>query len=50
MKAMEVGKGYFWVLLSNLGDDREFAYGLTDEAGKINLNSASEEMLLNLPG
>ena len=50
MKAMEVGQGYFWVLLSNLEDDREFAYGLTDEAGKINLNSASEEMLLNLPG
>ena len=48
-KAMQLGEGYFWVLRSNLEDEREFDYGLTDEAGKINLNSASEEMLLRLP-
>lgn len=49
-EAMQVGEGYFWVLRSNLEEDQEFYYGLTDEAGKINLNSASEEMLLRLPG
>ena len=49
-EAMQLGKGYFWVLRSNLEEDQEFDYGLTDEAGKINLNSASEEMLLRLPG
>jgi type II secretory pathway component PulK len=49
-QAMEVGEGYFWVLHSNLGDDDDYAYGLTDEASKINLNSASQEMLQNLPG
>ncbi len=49
-KAMQLGKGYFWVLRSNLENERQFDYGLTDEAGKINLNSASEEMLLRLPG
>lgn len=49
-KGQEVGQGYFWILRCNLEDDREFDYGVTDEAGKINLNSASEEMLLNLPG
>jgi len=49
-RAMEVGQGYFWVLHSNLGDDDDYAYGLTDEASKINLNSASQEMLQNLPG
>jgi len=49
-RALEVGEGYFWVLHSNLEDDDEYDYGLTDEAGKINLNSASEEMLLKLPG
>ena len=49
-EAMQVGKGYFWLLRPNLQDDREFDYGLTDEAGKINLNSASQEMLLRLPG
>jgi len=47
---MQVGDGYFWVLRSNLQSDREFDYGLTDEAGKINLNSASQEMLQRLPG
>jgi len=49
-EAAEIGKGYFWLLRSDLEDDREFDYGLTDESGKINLNSASEEMLLKLPG
>jgi type II secretory pathway component PulK len=49
-EALQVGQGYFWVLRSNLEDDRDFDYGLTDEAGKINLNSASLEMLLKLPG
>jgi DNA uptake protein ComE-like DNA-binding protein len=47
---MQVGDGYFWVLRSNLQSDREFDYGLADEAGKINLNSASQEMLQRLPG
>lgn len=49
-EAMEVGKGYFWLLRPNLQDDQELDFGLTDEAGKINLNSASQEMLLRLPG
>jgi type II secretory pathway component PulK len=49
-EAMHVGQGYSWVLRSNLEDDRQLDYGLTDEAGKINLNSASLEMLLKLPG
>jgi len=49
-QARELGQSYFWVLRSNLEDDREFEYGVTEEAGKINLNSASLEMLLKLPG
>ena len=49
-EAIELGEDYFWVLRSNLEDDDKFDYGLTDEAGKVNLNSASEEMLLRLPG
>lgn len=49
-EAQEVGDGYFWVLRSNLESDREFTFGLTDEASKINLNSASQEMLQRLPG
>lgn len=49
-EALQVGEGYFWVLQSNLEDDREYRFGLTDEAGKINLNTASLEMLQKLPG
>jgi type II secretory pathway component PulK len=49
-EGVELGKGYFWILRSNLENEREFDYGLRDESGKINLNSASEEMLLRLPG
>jgi type II secretory pathway component PulK len=49
-EAMQVGDGFFWVLRPNLEDDRQRDYGPTDEAGKINLNSASLEALLKLPG
>jgi type II secretory pathway component PulK len=47
--AMKVGTGYFWVLRSNLENDRDFEFGLTDEAGKINLNTATYGMLMKLP-
>ena len=49
-EALQVGQGYFWILRSNLESDREFAYGLANESNKINLNSASQEMLQRLPG
>lgn len=49
-EAMPVGSGYFWVLRSNLEDNRSHDFGPTDEAGKVNLNSATLEMLLKLPG
>ena len=49
-EAMQIGDGFFWVIRPNLSDDRNIDYGLKDEAGKINLNSASLEMLLKLPG
>jgi len=48
-EAIEVGDGFFWIIRANLSDDRNYDYGLSDEAGKINLNSASLEMLLKLP-
>jgi type II secretory pathway component PulK len=48
--ALQVGQGYFWILRSNLESDREFDYGLANESNKINLNSASQEMLQRLPG
>lgn len=49
-EALQVGRGLFWVLRADLEEDRAYAFGLRDEAAKINLNSASIEMLLRLPG
>ncbi|MBN1844257.1 MAG: general secretion pathway protein GspK [Sedimentisphaerales bacterium] len=49
-EAIELEKGFFWVLHPNLSDDRNYTFGVTDEAAKINLNSATQEMLLKLPG
>ena len=49
-KELQVGQGYLWILRSNLESDREFDYGLANESNKINLNSASQEMLQRLPG
>ncbi len=50
---MQVGEGYFWLLRSNLADDKSYDFGITDESSKINLNLALPdilEMLLKLPG
>lgn len=49
-EAMQVGEGYFWILRPNLSESREYEFGLVDEAGKVNLNEASLEMMLKLPG
>ncbi len=47
---LELGNGHFWLIKPNLSSDREVDYGLADEAAKVNLNSASLDMLLKLPG
>ncbi len=46
------GKGgwCFTVFAGNPEDPHNLRYGLSDEAGKINLNTATEPMLLALPG
>ena len=45
-----VGDGYFFLLRPNYGDDLLPSFGFVDEAGKVNLNTATLEMLLRLPG
>jgi type II secretory pathway component PulK len=49
-EAVHVGQGYFWLLRPDLEDDKQNDYGLIDESSKVNLNSASLEMLQRLPG
>jgi type II secretory pathway component PulK len=47
---VQVGDGYFFFLRPNYGDDLLPSFGFTDEAGKVNINTATLEMLLRLPG
>lgn len=42
---LQVGGGAFWIIRPNRDDERVRAYGLVDEASKLNLNAASEEMM-----
>lgn len=44
-----INRWYFTVYAHNPDDREDFRYGVVDEAGKINLNTADEEMLLGLP-
>ncbi|MFC1494453.1 general secretion pathway protein GspK [Thermodesulfobacteriota bacterium] len=48
-EAIETGDGYFWLLRPNYNDDDSYYYGIRDESAKLNLNSATYEMLLKLP-
>jgi len=47
---VQVGDGYFFLLRPNYGDDMLPSFGFVDEAGKVNINTATLEMLLRLPG
>lgn len=46
---IKAGDGYFWLLRPNYDDDDDYYYGIRDEAAKLNLNSATYDMLLKLP-
>jgi type II secretory pathway component PulK len=48
--AVPVGDGYFWVIRPNYDDAQLPAFGLVDEAAKLNINSASYDQISLLPG
>ncbi len=48
-EAMPVGNGYFWILRPDPETDQTYAFGITDEGSKLNLNIATTEMLQYLP-
>jgi len=48
-QAIQVGDGYFWLLRPNPADDQHFDFGIQDEASKLNLNIATDAMLVNVP-
>jgi len=47
--AVQVGDGYFWIVRPDYGDDNLPVFGLTDENAKLNLNTATYDMLMRLP-
>jgi type II secretory pathway component PulK len=52
-EALPVGGGYFWVLHPDPTQDQTYGFGITDEAGKLNLNNATATtplQFINLPG
>ena len=48
-EAIPVGDGYFW-LLRPASNEQTYEFGITDEAGKVNLSTAVEPQLMMLPG
>lgn len=51
MEARQIGDCQVWVVRPDWDrNPDQLTYGLTDEAGKVDLNSASATTLLNLPG
>jgi len=45
-----LGDGVYWIMRPNPDDEKQYAYGVIDEASKLNINTATLDMLLKLPG
>ena len=45
---VQVGDGYFWILRPNYGDKNLPPVGLSEEAAKLNINSATYDSLMRL--
>src|SRR5665213_2413403 len=49
-----IGNGFFWILQTYPDNDYTYAFGITDESSKVNINFASSTVagvsLANLPG
>ncbi|MGC4034217.1 MAG: type II secretion system protein GspK [Tepidisphaeraceae bacterium] len=48
--AVPVGDAYFWIVRPTFNDTNTPAWGLTDESGKMSLNTASASQIMTLPG
>jgi DNA uptake protein ComE-like DNA-binding protein len=44
-----IGNGMFWIIRPSFDNDQQIAYGIVDEASKININSAGQDTLMMLP-
>lgn len=50
MEARQIGDCLVWVVKPDPDNQENQLYGLIDEAGKIDLNTATRDMLIKLPG
>jgi DNA uptake protein ComE-like DNA-binding protein len=48
-QGIQVGTGYFWIIRNNQTTDQTWDFGIEDEAGKLNINTATPTQLENLP-
>jgi len=48
-EAVPVGDGAFWIIRPDYQEEGQQTYGLVDEASKLNLNTATVDMLAELP-
>lgn len=46
----QIGEGQYWILRPNPEDEKQYGYGIVDEASKLNINTATIDMLMLLPG
>ena len=44
-ECIQVGNGYFWILHEDPTQDQTFKFGITDECGKLNLNTMNNPTL-----
>lgn len=49
-EGVQVGAGYFWILHPDPTQDQQYAFGITDECSKLNINTADSLALQQLPG
>lgn len=49
-EGIPVGEGYFWIIRPDVERTDVWAYGIQDEAGKLNINAATYDQLMYLPG
>ena len=45
-----LGEGTYTLFYPDLSQDNQVGYGITDENSKLNLNSATKDMIMRLPG
>ena len=50
VQAQPLGEGLYWLIIPGYEDDQEHTFGLVSEASRLNVNQASAQELIELPG